>query len=360
MLVRSLVVVVASLVAIGCGAAPASPARVAPPSDWPSSLVIAGTGGPALYLSDAADAPAVGYASDGVRVDLAGEVSNGRIPVRIRGPLKVRAFVPVERLHAIVQRRGKLDGTPLQLGPGDRVRVLGPAGPNAMRISARPVLDGLPAATIGPFEGAYALDRLGAAEADPSLPEPPAGAPHALPASQEVTVFARPNGDALATLTASPTPRVVGVLAQRGEWARVRIGEGPYLVGYVNVPLTPAEAPASAAAPTRRATLPVPERIANEDGLPLHRVRRGARLRFDGTTIAIFGEAGYAREMRRYDNGEVDVFVAVDDDLALRGMLRVRDLEPFEGDAPAAAPTTPAQTEAPPASAPAEAGAEEP
>jgi hypothetical protein len=55
-------------------------------------------------------------------------------------------------------------------------------------------------------------------------------------------------------------------------------------------------------------------------------VRAGARVRFDGRVVGVLTRPGLAREMRRHPQGEVDVFVAVDDDVALRGMVRARDV----------------------------------
>jgi hypothetical protein len=100
----------------------------------------------------------------------------------------------------------------------------------------------------------------------------------------------------------------------------------------------------------------VPERLAAEDTRPLWKVPAGTRLRFDDNVIAVFEAEGYAREMNRYDTGEVDVFVAVDDTVAIRGMLRADDLVAIEGQTPTPDPT-PAPTPAP---APAPAGGLEP
>jgi hypothetical protein len=83
----------------------------------------------------------------------------------------------------------------------------------------------------------------------------------------------------------------------------------------------------------------VPERLAAEDTRPLWRVPSGTRLRFDDDVIAVFEAEGYAREMNRYDTGEVDVFVAVDDTVAIRGMVRADDLVAIEGQAPPEEPS---------------------
>jgi hypothetical protein len=98
----------------------------------------------------------------------------------------------------------------------------------------------------------------------------------------------------------------------------------------------------------------VPERLAAEDTRPLWKVPAGTRLRFDDSVIAVFETDGWAREMNRYDTGEVDVFVAIDNTVAIRGMARAEDLVAIEGqsgeqeeEAPAPAPA-PAPEPAPP------------
>jgi hypothetical protein len=74
-------------------------------------------------------------------------------------------------------------------------------------------------------------------------------------------------------------------------------------------------------------------------------------VRFDGQVVARLADRGWARELRRTEDGLVDVFLAVDDDVALRGLVRARDLEPVE---PGALPseTEAGATAQPPADAP--------
>ena len=64
---------------------------------------------------------------------------------------------------------------------------------------------------------------------------------------------------------------------------------------------------------------------------PLHRVPSGTRVRFSDRTMGILEVEGWAREMNRYeDTGEADVFIATDDDVALRGMVPIDALLPSE------------------------------
>ncbi|HJL30871.1 MAG TPA: hypothetical protein RMI62_17455, partial [Polyangiaceae bacterium LLY-WYZ-15_(1-7)] len=115
-----------------------------------------------------------------------------------------------------------------------------------------------------------------------------------------------------------------------------RAGVGPYIVGYVNVDLVePGELEEPPTPPTSE---DVPLRLQNQQQNPLWRLPAGTRVRFDDETIGILDEDGYGREMNRYEStGEVDMFVAANDEVALRGMVRIDDLQPIEGEGDAAA-----------------------
>jgi hypothetical protein len=151
------------------------------------------------------------------------------------------------------------------------------------------------------------------------------------------------------------------VVNTRGEWKAVRVGVGPYLIGYVNAELVASQAVADVLSSAETAaSTGVPERLLAESTRPLYRVPAGAQVRFDDKVIAKLEVEGWAREMNRYDTGEVDVFVAVNDDVAIRGMMRADDLTPAEEtprEAPAeggaTTPEAPAPAPAPPAPAPA-------
>lgn len=341
---------------VGCGGADARPEYGPPPEGWPSELVVGGGAGPALFLGSRENDPAVGYASPGVKVRLAGPIRGDRVPVVIDGPLKVRAYLTTSRLAARVKRRGRIRGTPVLVVVNDWVGVVGESRPGIARVEARPWIGRLPVASLGPFVGEYPANRLSADE------QPAAqmrhGEPHALPPRVEVPVYARPRvGREIARLPALDPPLVVEVIGHRGDWWKIRAGLGPYLQGYVQAPLTPAPAGAGEAAALSMdegAGEGVPERIAREEQHRLWRVRARSKVRFNGQTVAIFAQGGWAREMNRYPTGEVDVFAAVDNRVAVRGMLRERDLEAAPADAlerrPAAppAPTPPTEPTAPP------------
>jgi hypothetical protein len=82
----------------------------------------------------------------------------------------------------------------------------------------------------------------------------------------------------------------------------------------------------------------------------LHRVAAGTRIRFHGRTIARVRQEGWARELGRQAGDLVDVFVAVTDDVALRGLVPASSLTLVEAGTPAAAPppAQPAQPAQPP------------
>jgi hypothetical protein len=390
--------VAASLAVAACGGAqaptgngrPASGARgageagggAAARGGLPPVLVAAEGTGPALYLGPEPDAPALGYVSEGVALRLEGPPRDGRVPVRIEGGLKVRAWLTTARLGAVVVRGGRVRGAPVSLDVGDRVVVREVGDGGLVRVEVRPRVGD---ARLGPFHGWYPAARLdrgvpgvgaaaearggpgpGGATAAGDAGGPPRGAARGemrtLVAGRETRVLSRPGGHVLATLLPAAAPVPAEVVRERGELAAVRIGSGPKLLGWVERAALgpPAQAVASGTAGgpgagggtsgdgpgtaspaiASPATDPaagtdvgarvgatyVAERLQNEAGLPLLRVRAGARVRFDGRVVGVLTRPGLAREMRRHPQGEVDVFVAVDDDVALRGMVRARDV----------------------------------
>ena len=289
--------------------------------------------------------PAVGYVSPGVAVRVAGTPVNDRIPVIIEGPLKVRGWLVLSRLGGRVQRRGRVPGTPTYVGPNDIVRVLGPgADGSTVRVEVTPRLgDGTgneSAVALGSFAGELPVEVVAGSEVDlGAVRGPSEGRPHFLPPDTQVPLFGRPDGEVVATLSSSSPPLPVTVLRERGAWKGIRVGSGPYLVGFVNVTLTTGAAPSSVIG-TAVSSSDLPERIAAEAERPLWAVSPGTRVRFDGRVIGLVRENGFARELHRYEqSGETDVFIAVDDTLAIRGMVRSADLvAPPAGLAPVVAP----------------------
>lgn len=300
-----------------------------PPADWPRVLVLGPGSGPALYLGHEENAPAVGYLNPGVRIRLESGEVNGRMKVLVAGALATKGWVPVGRIGAYAQHRGRVEGTRAYLGPNDLVGVLGPAGEGQMRIEVRPWLGG--SQFLGPFVGTFPREHLADREVEAGQAESVSeGTCHRLPAGQTVPVYDRPGGEAVANLPAMEPPLPVVVLMERGGWFGIRAGYGPYLTGFLNVPLTPCEG-----------GLPAPEPMvpAGRDGRPywmsqetgpLHRVAAGTQLRFHGQIIARLRTEGWARELGRQD-GQVDVFVAVDDQVALRGLVPADSLTLVEG-----------------------------
>jgi len=352
--------VLALAAAVGCGGTttdgvPDEGTPTASDEEWPTRLVTSEGSGPALYLSEGADSPAIGYVSSGVHVRIGRAPVGDRVYVMVDGPLKVRGWLSIARLAARVQQSGRVRGTPTSVAPNDLVGVRGSAGDGIMRIEVRPWLGQANAPALGPFLGEFPMERLGADEvtgAAAAGPDP--GEARSLPAGAEVGIYDRPNGTVVATLPAVDPPLVVELVQSRGEWNAVRVGTGPFLVGYTNATLGPADALPTREPPAPLAADGVPERLAAEDTRPLWRVPAGTRLRFDDTVVAVFETEGYAREMNRYDTGEVDVFVAIDNTVAVRGMARADDLVEIPGQSgstdPAPTPTptpTPAPQPAP-------------
>jgi hypothetical protein len=308
---------------------------------YPAELLAGpGAGQPGLYLGPEPDAPAIGYISEGVALEVAGAPQNGRIPVRIRGGMRVRGWFPVERLAARVLRRGRIQGTAGYVGPNDIVRVLGPADATTMRVSASvPLREGGPE---GPsFTGTFPTIGLGAREVAVSPESDVPGTPHGPPPGASLAVYDEPGGTLVYTVPPMTPPALVRLAATRDGYSAVLVGAGPYLAGYTQTTLTPST-PSAAPTTSRPATGAgaMPRRLQEEASLPLHRLPAGTRVRFNGVTIAALDAAGFAREMARHDTTqEIDVFVAVDDEVAVRGMISADDLP---GAAAAQPPTIPA------------------
>ncbi len=345
-----------SLFASACGGASGEGATTASgaPEGWPELLLVSEGHGPALFNGPEAAAAAIGYVSENVRVRVVGAPQGDRIPVRVDGPFKVRAWLPLSRLAGRVHQRGKLRGAPLTLGVNDLVGVRGAAEGGRMIVEASPRFGLTPEPAVGPFEGSFAASAIG-----PDTVEVPAVAATEverarLPARRAVEVYDHPRGRVVATLPSLTRGLTVEVARRRDDWTAIRAGLSPFLVGWVQGPLETPD-PVEPAAPIAAHIAPAhdgpPLLLENDAEMPLWRVRSRARVRFDGVTIGRLGDRGWAREMRRTPDGEVDVFVAVDDDVAVRGMVSARDLEPVEAGAVSQTPATGA-TAQPRASAP--------
>lgn len=321
-----------------------------PPEGWPRVLVVGPGTEPALYFGPEQNAPAFGYVNPGVRIRLESGVRNGRVQALLAGALPTKGWIPVDRLAAYAQRRGRVEGTPFYLGPNDLVNVLGPAPEEGqMRIAVRPWLGGgtFLDARVGTFPAEHLADRP-VDEATAEQPTP--GECYRLPAGQTVPVYDRPNGQPVASLPAQDPPLTVIVLRDRAPWYGVRAGYGPYIVGYVQAQLTPCGGPQPEPAPmTPTGTGDVPYWMTQESGT-LHRVAAGTRVRFNGRTIARLRRDGWARELGRQAGDQVDVFIAVDDDVAVRGLVPASALTPMlEGAVVSPSPAPPpAPAPAPP------------
>lgn len=328
----------------------------APPSDLPRVLVIGPGGGPALFLDSGPEAPAFGYLNPGVRVRLESGIENGRVQVLVAGPLPTKGWVPADRLAAYAQSRGRVEGTPYYLGPNDLVTVLGAsADEGRMRIAVRPWMGGQEflEARIGTFDAELLDDR----PVDASTVEGPTeGRCYRLPAGQSVSLYDRPGGQPVLTLPARTPPATVVVLRERAPWYGIRAGYGPYAVGYVQAPLTPCEGmrpPPEPMVPTSEGDAPY--WMEQESG-NLYRVASGTRVTFgrnpDGTprTIARLRQEGWAREVRRQEGGLIDAFIAVNDDVAIRGLIPETALTLVSAAEPSAPPppSEPAPTESEP------------
>lgn len=286
--------------------------------------------GPALFLSSDTNAPAFGFLGEGVRVDLLSGIENGRVRVQTAGPLTARGYLPLERLAARALRRGRVQGTPAYVAPGNVLGVRGVEGewltvwvqPSSRRLEQIGVR--LPAFT-GRFPLALVSGGVGELAAEPPRP----GFRVALPEDAPTEVFDQPGGARIATLPPLTPPLEAALLKDGADWKGIRVGDGPYLVGFVSTKLTRVSeaAPPAAEPEAPVGTQGLPSRLRVDADKPLWRVRGGSKVRFGDVTVAKLEEAAYARELARLPSGEVDVFLAVDEAVALRGAVREEDLE---------------------------------
>lgn len=292
--------------------------RDGPPEGWPRILEFVGGAEPALYYGPGADAPALGYVSDGVRARLESSPENGRVLVTVAGALSIRAWVPLTRLSAYVTQRGRVDGTPTYVAPGDRVSILGRNPDGSFRVSVAPWLGRSESDRLGPWEGT--LPAASIATEAPERGELNPGENRLL-GGGETAVYDRPGGTIIATIPPAEPQHVAVVLRSRGGWSGVRIGVGPYIVGYVQGELAAAAgAPSALYHPAELAEGAMPQRIADETGT-LHRVAAGTRIRFVDRIVGRLRSEGWARAISQVGEGDADVYMAIDNGVAVRGLV---------------------------------------
>jgi hypothetical protein len=308
--------------------------------DWPGALIVADAAGPVLFRRSAPSSRGFAWIAAGMPIVPRGAVERGRVRVLVDGPVSVRGWMAVDRLEGIVVSRGRVRGTPLYVVPGDSVRLLEVRGSTAM-VEGRAQL-GLPGVgTSEAFRGTFPISSLGA-EARGSGVGPSGG--RAISLRNVRALYGEPNGEVVWEIPQSATALPATVLREDGEWLGVRIGLGPYLVGYV---------PRSALGSSRKKDLfssevidpwaddgdeePEPEHgapsgpqlppmLAEAAVRPVWRIREGARVRVDGATVALFRESGRAVELSRAGS-EVVVLAAVDETVTVQGTVRAQDLE---------------------------------
>lgn len=305
-----------------------TPREAAPPSTSESAalpLQLVADEGPALFTGSGEDAGRIGFLSSELPVEIAGASERGRVPVRIDGPLRARGFVDEASLRLRVQRRGRLRGAPIYVGPGDLVQVIGSDGERRV-VRATPELgDG----ALDTFEGSYPAAGLAAQRPPADAEAPPSGTRVEVPSGRELVLYEQPGGARVASVKPRSAPYPVDVLNRHGSWSALRIGRGPYLIGWAELgqvrELGPSPAPQQ---PAPRDGTALPARIAAEQG-ELKRVPTGTKVVFGDQVVAVFKAPGWARVLRVYEqDGFSDVFAAVNDDLTVRGLVLTSALEP--------------------------------
>ncbi len=331
--------------------------RDGPPApDWPRELLVAHDDGPALFRRSGPDAAPVAWVAGGEALRPRGAVRGGRVRAVIDGGLRLRGWIAIDRLEAVVLRRGRLRGTPVFLSPGDRVRLRAARGRLATLEAAARL--GHPSLELtAPFRGELPLSRLGAQPAGVAA-GPTSGAPVLVRGAARL--HASPDGPVVYALPALEPALVATVLRDEGAWVGVRLGVGPYLVGYLpRAALAMREAPASKQSiapevldPWRRGASPAPSESGVRDpwseraapgpqrGLPprlrdavvrpVWRVAAGARVEVEGATVAVFTAEGWAVELER-DGERVRILGAVDESATVIGVVPASALRAADG-----------------------------
>lgn len=297
---------------------------------WPSVLVSTGGRAPALYAGSDDAAPAFGHLGEGVRVRVEGPIQGQRVPVTVGGGLVVHAWAQVNRLAAFTARRGRVEGTPVYVGVNDPVSLVGRENDTTYRVIVRPRL-GRPEIddTLVGYAAMLGNDWVGEGDGVAADTQLNPGEFMRLPAGQEVAVYDRPGGSVVARIPPLDPPLTVVVLRARDGWNGVRIGVGPFLVGYVQGELTASSADALGARPVRSTSEGMPSRIANETGALFH-VAAGTHVMFYGEDVATVRREAWARELSPRQGDQADVYIAVDEGVAIRGVVPVSSLTPVD------------------------------
>ena len=283
---------------------------------------------PALFAGPDEQAPAFGHLGAGVRVRVEGPVQGQRVPVTVGGSMVVHAWAQVNRLATTTSQRGRVEGTPAYVGVGDPVSLLGQNEDGSWRIVVRPRLgrpeidDGL----VG-YSATLPTDWVATEPADAADSGLNAGEPRLTPAGQELVLYDRPNGAVVARIPPLEPPLTVVVLRNRDGWSGVRIGVGPFLVGYVQGELAPSTLEAIGSRPQRSTSEGIPARVEAETGT-LFRVAAGTHVIFYGEDVATLRREAWARELSPRQGEEADVYIAVDDGVAIRGVVPTTALTP--------------------------------
>lgn len=283
---------------------------------------------PALFAGPDEQAPAFGHLGAGVRVRIEGPVQGQRVPVTVGGSMVVHAWAQVNRLATTTTQRGRVEGTPVYVGVGDPVSLVGQNDDGSWRVIVRPRLgrEGIDDGLVG-YSATLPADWVASEPAEAADTGLNAGEPRLTPGATELVLYDRPNGAVVARIPPLDPGLTVVVLRNRDGWSGVRVGVGPYLVGYVQGELAPSTLEAVGARPTRNTAEGIPARVEAETGA-LFRVAAGTHVMFYGEDVATLRREAWARELSPRQGEEADVYVAVDNGVAIRGVVPVSALTP--------------------------------
>ncbi len=289
---------VIALAACGPGAAPVVRDEGPPPS-W-TGLWLATRGADAAIFAEV-DGELVGFGQlgAGTIVEIIEEPRGETARCRVRGPLEVDARCAIARLGIAVTRAQELRAGPGYLAIGDIVAALGP--PRRGRAPVRVTI----AMPDGSAPRVYEteLDARDVSHERPDAEAP--GHENYLPADRGAALCESPMGAAIVEL---PPASLVRVIEQRGQWMRVLVGEGPFLVGWIEDP---------GVAPPGPRVLDASARVARglaRGSEPMVRVRAGATMSVRCVEVGVLRvEAGARLLDRDAVRGVVHVRLAADD-----------------------------------------------
>jgi hypothetical protein len=271
-------------------------------------------------------------------ISVVGPAEHGHWPIHVTGPMPFTGYLPLNDLVARVQRRFAILGTPAFLGANDIVAVIELRGPDAL-VKVEPELDGVvtddgqhlwtvlrgapPSPARAPvFQGLVPVTHLGARFVADRAELAPGTACRVRVSAPLLDVT---RGVPIAETWPSGTCRI---LALRGAFTEILLGEGPYVHGLVET--RHVEAISNDLSPRPDHAIEDPRDALSHyprdtDRPELVHVAAGTNVSVNGRVVTRLRDAGYARVIERGAR-EARVEVTVTGRVVLHGTVPLRAL----------------------------------